>query len=498
MPKIQGQFKNGEELPDRDYVDGDAGGPGLNQVLAKANAAPHVFATVAEAELAEYSEPETVAIIETAQFYVYDSGSALTRDGVWVLNTGGTGRLVSILLVYAVLTGRAGGQTLIGGTASGNNLTLNSTSNATKGKIYFGANSVYDEVNDRLGVGTTTPDYDFEINKGGNNQLAFNHDTSELIIKGPSNTLAEMPRIQMGFDGDPDYSIGYLNYGHNNIALTFDAYHNGTSWTSSSATGNFALYKTANKLSIGIKSGIAKGSAFGGFNYNIFVFRSDTENFGVGQGAPTARLHAKGSTSDSSAYALKVDDSSDAKNFHVRNDGQVEFRNYTFPIADGNENEILITDGSGSLSFAGIGSLAEFGEMYQNDNTTVDTPTSGMVSDTWYEVANFTQGGLQGMTYSSSALTAKAAGVYKASVSLSGVPTNANDVFEFAISVNDTIVTKSKTKRKFTSTTDAGSVSLQCLSTLAIDDVIKVELRNLGNNNPFTVENANVAIRKIG
>ena len=53
--------------------------------------------------------------------------------------------------------GIAGGTTLIGGTASGNNLTLVSTSNATKGKILFGNYSAYDEANNRLGIGTTTP-----------------------------------------------------------------------------------------------------------------------------------------------------------------------------------------------------------------------------------------------------------------------------------------------------------------------------------------------------
>ena len=40
--------------------------------------------------------------------------------------------------------GIAGGTTLIGGTASGNNLALVSTSNATKGKILFGNYSAYD------------------------------------------------------------------------------------------------------------------------------------------------------------------------------------------------------------------------------------------------------------------------------------------------------------------------------------------------------------------
>lgn len=58
---------------------------------------------------------------------------------------------------YALLLGRSGGQTLIGGTASGNSLTLQSTSNATKGTIIFGTLSAYDQVNDRLGIGTLIP-----------------------------------------------------------------------------------------------------------------------------------------------------------------------------------------------------------------------------------------------------------------------------------------------------------------------------------------------------
>lgn len=57
---------------------------------------------------------------------------------------------------YALLAGRSGGQTLIGGTAAGNDLTLQSTSNGTKGSIFFGT-SEYDEVNNRLGINVTSP-----------------------------------------------------------------------------------------------------------------------------------------------------------------------------------------------------------------------------------------------------------------------------------------------------------------------------------------------------
>ncbi|MEO6327405.1 MAG: tail fiber domain-containing protein [Ginsengibacter sp.] len=55
-----------------------------------------------------------------------------------------------------LITGIAGGQTAVGGTASGNSLTLSSTSNATKGNIIFGT-SAYDEPNNRLGLGNSTP-----------------------------------------------------------------------------------------------------------------------------------------------------------------------------------------------------------------------------------------------------------------------------------------------------------------------------------------------------
>ena len=70
----------------------------------------------------------------------------------------------------ALLSGRVGGQTLHGGKEAGENLTLRSTSNTSKGKIFFGT-SAYDEANDRLGVGNTSPG-------------------SRLVVKGISATSA--------------------------------------------------------------------------------------------------------------------------------------------------------------------------------------------------------------------------------------------------------------------------------------------------------------------
>ena len=67
---------------------------------------------------------------------------------------------------YALLLGRSTGQTLIGGIASGENLILASTLHATKGKILFGT-SAYDEVNNRLGIRTTSPGAQLEVLSSG-------------------------------------------------------------------------------------------------------------------------------------------------------------------------------------------------------------------------------------------------------------------------------------------------------------------------------------------
>jgi hypothetical protein len=53
--------------------------------------------------------------------------------------------------------GVSGGQGLNGGSGSGEDLSLASTAHATKGHIFLGTVSAYDEANVRLGIGITTP-----------------------------------------------------------------------------------------------------------------------------------------------------------------------------------------------------------------------------------------------------------------------------------------------------------------------------------------------------
>jgi len=59
--------------------------------------------------------------------------------------------------IYVLLVGRAGGQSITGGTAASESLTLQSTSDATKGSILLGGSSAFNEVNNSLGLGTAAP-----------------------------------------------------------------------------------------------------------------------------------------------------------------------------------------------------------------------------------------------------------------------------------------------------------------------------------------------------
>lgn len=104
------------------------------------------------------AKQQAITVANTSSVNLSLSGATLTAT---VLGAGIVhGSLASLLLddhtQYALLAGRSGGQTLTGGTASGDDLTLSSTANAAKGNIFFGT-STYDEVNNRLGIGITLP-----------------------------------------------------------------------------------------------------------------------------------------------------------------------------------------------------------------------------------------------------------------------------------------------------------------------------------------------------
>ena len=93
---------------------------------------------------------------------------------------------------YLLMAGRAGGQVLTGGTAAGDDLYLESTSNATKGDILLNA------YGGKVGVGTKTPSVELEVNGkfmvGGSGSAAapnisLNSDPNTGIFWSGADTL---------------------------------------------------------------------------------------------------------------------------------------------------------------------------------------------------------------------------------------------------------------------------------------------------------------------
>lgn len=108
---------------------------------------------------------------------------------------------------------------------------------------------------------------------------------------------------------------------------------NGTLWVAYNGT---AILQNGNSLGAAMTIGTSDNKNFQIKTNNTVRFRilntgvvsvAGNSYFGNIAGTPTARVHIKGSTTDSSAYGFKVDDSTPTTLFSVRNDGEVNSLN---------------------------------------------------------------------------------------------------------------------------------------------------------------------------
>lgn len=125
-------------------------GAGINTVSQSGGT---ITVTGTEVDGSTSNELQTVSF--TSPNLSISSGNSADLSTLYSFSTGLAN--TSNTVTANLSTGVSGGQSAIGGTGSGENLTLQSTSDATKGKIFFGANSAYNQANDRFGINQTTP-----------------------------------------------------------------------------------------------------------------------------------------------------------------------------------------------------------------------------------------------------------------------------------------------------------------------------------------------------
>ncbi|MGE0605559.1 MAG: hypothetical protein AB7O62_00430 [Pirellulales bacterium] len=149
---------------------------------------------------------------------------------------------------YAMLAGRGGGQTIYGGTAAGENLTLGSTGHGTKGKVIIGGSTtlVADEVNGRVGIGTASPSYLFHVTSTSTatSGAEFTAQINQTATPGGTSTATNQAlSVNLSYTANVDNStsctaanIVAQNTGSGTCAfiqaVAFTAFQNGSGTTS--------------------------------------------------------------------------------------------------------------------------------------------------------------------------------------------------------------------------------------------------------------------------
>jgi hypothetical protein len=139
---------------------------------------------------------------------------------------------------YMRLSGRVSGQTLIGGTAASENLTLSSTGNATKGAIIFG-DSRYNEATNRLILGAATGTGRINLPDAGTTSAdGITFGTDVVLFRSGANTLRTNSSLNV--------TGSIFNSATGILLISSSQSITGNSLTGSSATSALSITQTWN------------------------------------------------------------------------------------------------------------------------------------------------------------------------------------------------------------------------------------------------------------
>lgn len=121
----------------------------------------------------------------------------------------------------------------------------------------------------------------------------------KLMIQGSDSSQANGPHIQAYTATDSYPLTQILSYTHDNAAISFDSYYDGSNWVSSHSGSNFQLFKNSNALQFRYASGVTQGSNI--TTYADALSISDTGNTTAGTSI-TLPTSASGATATALSY----------------------------------------------------------------------------------------------------------------------------------------------------------------------------------------------------
>lgn len=292
----------------------------------------------------------------------------------------------------------ADGFSLDGNDGSGQTLTLRSTSHATKGNILFG-NSVYDEVNNRLGI-SGTPGFKHDVWGSASDLIVMGgelaaatrtNSTTKFGAYGiPHYTLAQLPLVLIRGSSGVGSNIVNIGYGITGAGNSATSIEIGTAANNTTATATRRINLTNTEITF--NDGL--------FNHNFIVGADVTTNMlvvdangltngavGVGTATPTSILQVAGSFSlpyTATATSLAADAT------HHTIDVTATGQTITLPTAVGISGRIytikLTASGSGTVattSSQNIDGSTTYSLASQYKYVTVQSTNAG-----WVVIAN--------------------------------------------------------------------------------------------------------------
>ncbi len=246
----------------------------------------------------------------------------------------------SIAMIEAVLTdasdGAEFGELNFKTTNSGTMTTAMSIKGT--GDIALDSDTLYvDSVNNKVGVGTVSP-------TSANGE-------SKLVIEGPVSSV-NGPHMSFNIDSDNNPLLHILPYSHDNINLAFDSYWEVGGWRSSDAGSNFLLRKAGDNLEIMGSGGNTPGNLI---TFDSLFKVNTSGDVSLGGGTAEEKLDVQGNlvVGDNAAVGqllLRTDNATNSVALRAPAGlgGNVAL---TLPSTPGGVGEILISDGTGVLSF---------------------------------------------------------------------------------------------------------------------------------------------------